>query len=352
MKKARSGSAPLQCTIRPTSAAKLRREGHKELGMLDAATEGRPLISVVIPTYRSGDFVSRAIDSALAQEGVRCEVVIVDDASPDDTADLVEARYGSRPDVVLVRLPANGGPSAARNAGMREARGDWIAVLDADDAFDQGRLLRLLSAAQRLDADVVADNIRYYDAAARTLSEPKLRSVKEPLLLTPHLLVAKSRPASDELNFGLLKPFYRRAFLVDHGLRYPENIRHGEDFRFYFDLLMSGARFFVLPEAGYQWTLRRSGQSRTRVDYLGQSEETARLADTPAVRADPTLSRLLTEHSEAMKQYHRYVLFREAGARRDYGQVLTLGLQSPGLVRQMLWRAAKKRLKNRLRLSA
>src|SRR5690349_23332024 len=57
--------------------------------------------------------------------------------------------------------------------------------------------------------------------------------------LTPHLFVAKSRPGSDELNFGLLKPFYRRAFLVEQGLRYPEHIRHGEDFRFYFDLLMS-----------------------------------------------------------------------------------------------------------------
>src|ERR1044072_2376602 len=111
--------------------------------MQQAATDGRALISVVIPTYRSGDFVSRAIDSALAQDGVRCEVVDIDDASPDDTAAVVEARYGSQAGFRLVRLPKNGGPAAARNVGIGEARGDWIAMLDADDAIDQGRLLRL-----------------------------------------------------------------------------------------------------------------------------------------------------------------------------------------------------------------
>ncbi|QIG48814.1 glycosyltransferase family 2 protein [Nordella sp. HKS 07] len=85
-------------------------------------------ISVVLPAFRSSGFIDRAINSAPELSGVYLEVVVVEDACPLHTADAVEARYGTRDDLRLIRLPVNQAPGGARNAGFQAARGEWIAV--------------------------------------------------------------------------------------------------------------------------------------------------------------------------------------------------------------------------------
>lgn len=90
-----------------------------------------PLVSVIIPTYNYGRYVGQAIDSALAQSYTNQEVVVVDDGSTDDTRDRL-AWYGDR---IRVIHQENQGLSAARNTGIREARGDYVAFLDSDDSF-------------------------------------------------------------------------------------------------------------------------------------------------------------------------------------------------------------------------
>lgn len=91
---------------------------------------GEPgLVSVVIPTYNRAYIVGRAIESALAQTHRRVEVIVADDGSTDDTL-RVASRFHSR--VRYVHQP-NGGVAAARNLGLRQARGEFIALLDSDD---------------------------------------------------------------------------------------------------------------------------------------------------------------------------------------------------------------------------
>jgi glycosyltransferase involved in cell wall biosynthesis len=87
--------------------------------------------SVVIPCYNSRDTVGRAIESALFQTIPPLEIIVVDDGSTDDPAGVVSGY--SRP-VRLIRQ-ANAGPGAARNRGVRETSGDWVAFLDADDTW-------------------------------------------------------------------------------------------------------------------------------------------------------------------------------------------------------------------------
>lgn len=89
------------------------------------------LVSVVIPSYQRGYVLGRAIASALEQTYRPQEVIIVDDGSSDDTREVV-ARFG---DQVRYHFQANAGVSAARNAGMRLARGEYIAFLDSDDQW-------------------------------------------------------------------------------------------------------------------------------------------------------------------------------------------------------------------------
>ncbi len=91
---------------------------------------GQPFVSVIIPVYNRYDFVRRAIDSVLSQTYRNFELIVVDDGSTDDTS-RVKSDYGDR--IRYVRHPDNRGVAAARNTGIREAAGEWIALLDSDD---------------------------------------------------------------------------------------------------------------------------------------------------------------------------------------------------------------------------
>ena len=98
-----------------------------------------PSISVVIPAYNAAAWVARAIESALAQTVPPVDVIVVDDCSTDQTCRVVE-RY--EPAVRLIRRATTGGPGAARNSGIMVGGAEWIALLDADDAWLPHKLER------------------------------------------------------------------------------------------------------------------------------------------------------------------------------------------------------------------
>ena len=97
-----------------------------------------PLLSVVIPTWNRAQLVREAIGSALVQREGEVEVIVVDDASTDATAELLEREFGDR--IRVLRLDHRRGPGGARNAGARFARGEYVAFLDSDDVWLPGKL--------------------------------------------------------------------------------------------------------------------------------------------------------------------------------------------------------------------
>ena len=98
---------------------------------------GLPSFSVIIATFNSARFLARAIDSVLGQERISAEIVVVDDASTDDTPELMQ-RYVGR--VRYLRRELNQGVAIARNHGAEKAGGEWLAFLDADDFYYPNRL--------------------------------------------------------------------------------------------------------------------------------------------------------------------------------------------------------------------
>lgn len=107
-------------------------------------------VSVIIPTYNRAGVVPEAVRSALAQEGVEVEVLVIDDGSSDAT----EAALAPWMDRIRYIRKENGGVSSARNRGIREATGDWIAFLDSDDRWQPGKLRRQLDCAAKTGAKV------------------------------------------------------------------------------------------------------------------------------------------------------------------------------------------------------
>lgn len=116
-----------------------------------------PTVSVVIPAYNAAGTIRAALASVERQTVRPLEVIVVDDASTDDTADILRKEYARH---TLVFLDRNRGPAGARNAGIRKARGEWLAFLDGDDAWFPWRIeeqMRVLAAAP--DAVCVSGNV-------------------------------------------------------------------------------------------------------------------------------------------------------------------------------------------------
>ncbi len=209
-----------------------------------------------MPAFNVSAFIARAIESALVQSVGAAEVLVIDDHSTDDTVAVVGAIAQRDPRVRLLAMPANGGPSAARNAGIRAAQGDWVALLDADDAWAPNRLEILLNAAQTFDAEFVADNQFFYDAEAKAITRiPHLGDWKEKII-TAHDLFASEIMGQSEFAYGDLKPLVRRAVYQDRNIWYREDLRFGEDTIIYAEMLLSGVRAVVVNQPLYYYTTR------------------------------------------------------------------------------------------------
>jgi glycosyltransferase involved in cell wall biosynthesis len=127
-----------------------------------------PLVSVVIATYNMGRYLPEALESALSQDYPALEVRIVDDGSGDDTAQVLERwRDDAR---VHVHVQANAGQTRAKNRGIADSRGDFIAFLDADDVWLPGKLRRQMALfAAHPQVGVVYSDYECMDGEGRPL---------------------------------------------------------------------------------------------------------------------------------------------------------------------------------------
>lgn len=307
-------------------------------------------VTVLIAAYNAAPFLHRAVRSALQQTRPPLEVLIVDDGSVDETAEVARELAANDPRVRLLSLSKNGGPARARNAGIDHARGEWIAVLDADDAFLPERLERLVEIAGEAEADVVADNFMWRDVADGSAGPAGLSRSSTIETVDKHKFVAHARPFAEEADWGLLKPLFKRSFLNANNLRYPIYSRHGEDFLLIVDILLAGGRYILSRKPGYLYTARSSGLSRTQIDYDTMAAHTIALADDERVRSDWRLRDLLIQRHDAVKR-----LSAETSAvlylrDRKYAQVVLRMLSNHYFLRTVLsmLRTKARRWVNRL----
>jgi len=195
-------------------------------------------VSVVLPCFNREDRVGEALRSVLDQSPRPCEVLVVDDGSTDRSA-AVAASFG--PPVRVLRTP-NRGPSAARNLGLQEARGRWVAFIDSDDRWLPSKLAYQLEAFSRYpEADVVfCDTEIWRSNRPATARRFALGGVYEavahregPFLrfdrsLFRHLLTSsRIFPSAVLARRGL------------EGLRFPSDLRHAEDWGLWLRLSLS-----------------------------------------------------------------------------------------------------------------
>jgi glycosyltransferase involved in cell wall biosynthesis len=131
------------------------------------------LVSIIMPAYNSEDTISESIDSAVSQTYRNIELIVVDDGSTDKTADICKVRESEDHRIRYVRQ-SNMGVSAARNTGIRMARGDFIAFLDADDLWEQDKIeLQMAVSSNQPDAVILTEVQRFSGDSPSKILLPK-----------------------------------------------------------------------------------------------------------------------------------------------------------------------------------
>lgn len=194
-----------------------------------------PRISVVIPLYNKEKYIVRAVESALSQGAAVHEVIVVDDGSTDRGPAQLEALGDAR--VRLIRQP-NGGVSAARNAGIEAATGEYVAFLDADDAWLPGLVEELLALMRQFpQAGLFATSyVRIWPDGTREPAHlPASLDRREKQLVTDPF-----RAWSRSAFFFTSSLCARRALLLGRGIRFPVGESQGEDQDVIFRLMEAG----------------------------------------------------------------------------------------------------------------
>lgn len=217
-----------------------------------------PLVSVVIPSWQRAHLIGDALDSIAAQSRRPLEIIVADDGSTDGTRDRVEAWAASHPDIELRYLwQENAGGNAARNLGIREAQGAYVAFLDSDDTWSADKIAKQMSVLQTGDGigAVYCGLVETDAATGAVLNRPPV-TVPVPDMLSRLLIRDETAPTS--------------AWVIDR------------------DILRQVGGFDETLRARQDWDLWIRVASATRIGAVPEPLMQLRQHDGPRTASDPT----------------------------------------------------------------
>jgi glycosyltransferase involved in cell wall biosynthesis len=280
-----------------------------------------PAISVLIPAYRVTAYIAETVESALQQTRQDHEVLVINDGCPD-TANLERALepYQSR---IRYIVQENGGPGAARNRGLAEARGRYVALLDGDDRWEPEYVRDQLGRAEADPAiDLLYPNGRIFGGTPLdgTLGRAPSEADGE---VTLDALIEGTKVVT---NIAMMK-----REIVQRAGGWDPAVRHAEDFDLWMRIAALGARMVYNPTVLAGYRIRPGSQTEDTVSmYAGQI-----YACEKALRTQTALTarqRELLEHRVAWATAHRHVVEGKtalaagdaAGAREHFEQAFPL----------------------------
>lgn len=184
-------------------------------------------VSVVIPYYNSGQTIERALASIRDQTYSSYEIIVVNDGSQDRGSEIVEAFRKAHPELIFKHIDQdNGGPSKARNAGMKIAEGKYIAFLDSDDTWEPDKLAYQTTYMEEHPEVVISGTNYYINSNEMTKYD-----------LTPDIVEADFRRMLFKVFFSMPTVMVRRDVIERDQIYFMEGKNYGEDLLFYSQII-------------------------------------------------------------------------------------------------------------------
>jgi CDP-glycerol glycerophosphotransferase (TagB/SpsB family)/glycosyltransferase involved in cell wall biosynthesis len=256
-----------------------------------------PRVSVVVPVYNVAAYLEACLDSLAQQTMADLEIIMVDDGSTDESP-VIAQRFVARDERFRLVRQANAGLGAARNRGIDQSTGEFLAFVDSDDVLPHRAYEALLGALDRTGSDFATGNIRRLTSLGTTRATFLANAFARERLET-HITRLPSLTA-DRLACNKL---FRRSFWDRHGFRFPEGVRN-EDIPVIMSAHYLAGSVDVVAETVYLWRRREGG------DLSGSQQRVGVKALRDRVAAVDHVSRFLADRglTEAKAVYDKSVV--------------------------------------------
>ena len=209
------------------------------------------LISIIMAAYNAEKTIEQAINSVLSQTYTDFELLVVNDCSKDRTVELVKDIVAKDSRVRLISNVKNSGVSYTRKHGLEEAKGDWIAILDSDDAWEPEKLEKQIELQRRTNADLLFTGSAFMDSEGHPidwyLHAPKEVTYRQ--LLKQNVLSNSSALVRKEL--------YAKHYAIGDGMH--------EDFAIWLSILKKGTKAYGVDEPLLIYRIAKSSKSGNKV---------------------------------------------------------------------------------------
>lgn len=247
------------------------------------------LVSVIIPVYNVEAYLRECLDTVLAQSYTALEILLIEDGCTDQSGSICD-EYAARDTRIRVVHQPNRGVSAARNAGLALAQGEWVLFIDSDDWIAPDLVEHCVAMVQQHpQTDLCIFGFAHSQATSDrpehdyTLRGADLRALGDKILNRD-----RNAPVEDRF-IKLSSPwkFYRRALLEEHGIRFSEELRNGEDGVLNLYVLRHAREVSVLERPRYYYRDRETSATKAYTPHAAQDFAALQQAYQTYIAADP-----------------------------------------------------------------
>lgn len=225
-------------------------------------------LSIIVPVYNTEEYLPRCLDSLVSQTYDNLEIIVVNDGSKDKSGEIAKQYAEADKRIKVLDIFPNGGVSAARNLGIENATGEYIAFVDSDDYIRENMYESLLRIAEQTQADLISSDIIINGQTLEcSLKSNHLYSRKE--------IEEELMPAFSKSNMISVMAFtnkiIKRKVIEGNGLRFDPEFSYQEDLMFMIQVFANSFSFYYLPQAFYEYYPLSTGLYSAYRTSMGQN---------------------------------------------------------------------------------
>lgn len=230
----------------------------------------KPVVSVIVPVYNAESTIGGVIEGVLLQSYTQIELILVDDGSTDRSLDLMN-KFKAKDSRITVISQKNGGPSAARNAGLNKAGGEFVVFIDADDSFSKEITNVLVVAQAKNNTDFTMCGM---DVNGNVTTAPSV-VIDGKAELVRYILKSLLK---NNLIYGPYCKLFKRDIIGKYNITFDESMRYGEDTVFVIEYLKNCESLANVNESLYSYSYRFDGLGHSGRNRLNDRKKRSRVA--------------------------------------------------------------------------
>ncbi len=214
-----------------------------------------PMVSVIVPVYNAEKYIEKCISSIRNQTLKNIEVILINDGSKDRSKEIIED-YAKQDSRIVIINKENGGPAAARNMGIKQAKGKYVGFVDSDDYIEPDMYEKLFEVADKEEVQVAMCGYKDVNvnnnSSELIVSNADFNKIHHKEYIEDKII----RTFTQNINYGyfsMCNKLYLRNFIEEMGISIDEAREHGEDWWFNINIFMNLSSFIAIEEPLYNY---------------------------------------------------------------------------------------------------